>query len=948
MPEPVDRADWEAGGTNPLVWVAVSVVLIVLFGGGGVAAWLVFAKNKPAAEAVPPPAAPVGNAVAPTPEPAPKPLSGEQVYRRLVRSTVFVLVIDQTDGEITFVGCGSGGLVHRDRRLVVTNYHVVGVRDRVHVFFAAHDPKGELITTPAHYVKHAKELRVWGTVVARDARLDLALLVLDRVPDASAPLALAAKPAATNSNVWSVGASGVDKDFSGALWRSCSGTVTNRYRGKFALENDQVVDAMFLQTQKPVNPGDSGGPTVNDRCELVGVVSSLHRQKNLVTHDIDVTEVRAFLTDYATGNGWTWDDAATGAAAGGEEGEDIGALIARLGDPAAEKRLDAATRLAALGVDARTAFPHLVARLDDLDDRVRRAAAAALPKLGPPLPQDLGCLDAAVRNGGANARLFALRYFAQPARKPPEALVPDIVVLLGDPSADLRKAAVRVLANYGPGCKPKAMQAVLERTADDDPTIAAEAERLFQTFTPLTDPDRDVLVSALNNEKAAVRHRALKALAADSPACRAKALEAVLLRTADEDAAVAAQAEKVVQSFGAFTEADRPALVRLLDSKDAGLRLRAVNALAPLAADGPAAVTWFKSRVDDASPAVRVEALTALTKWGPAAGDCRREIAARTLDSNPTVAAAATKALAKIDGPQSVPALEKVLRSDAAPAEVKDAATDAILSLDLTNAEAHVPVLAFLTTAKQGQTRAAALDKLAAFKKNARPALDAITVCLRDQDAGVRVSALNAVAAVGPEARDAIPDVARLLSVDEPEPVALAAVSALGNLGPKAVDSLARALAQKFPEAVLDRICDALGAFGKDAQPAVPAILDALSRHPGLGERAATAAAVVREQKAWAPDPVSRALTKVGGDELVKQLIKLTGWVARGGVKKTDFPPPVNFWAIVVLGAIDPTTLTDAGKKLVADRLDYLVTSDPDVACRAAAKNGLVLHPKRK
>ena len=39
-------------------------------------------------------------------------------------------------------------------------------------------------------------------------------------------------------------------------------------------ENGQTVEAMFLETQKPVNPGDSGGPTVNDRGELVAVVSS--------------------------------------------------------------------------------------------------------------------------------------------------------------------------------------------------------------------------------------------------------------------------------------------------------------------------------------------------------------------------------------------------------------------------------------------------------------------------------------------------------------------------------------------------------------------------------------------------------------------------------------------------------------------------------------------------
>lgn len=931
------------------MWIALVGILLLLFGGGGAAAWFVFNQNQETAAVEAPPAAPANAAPTPTAEPASKPLTGEQVYRRLVRSTVFILVIDVDEGKVSFVSCGSGALVHRDRRLVVTNYHVVEDRDRVNVFFAARDAKGELITTPKHYVENAKELRIWGKVVARDPKLDLAILELERVPETAAALPLAAKPAPTNTNVWSVGASGVDKGFTGALWRSCSGTVTNRYRDKFTLSKGQAVEAMFLQTQKPVNPGDSGGPTVNDRCELVGVVSSLHLQKQLTAHDIDVTEVRTFLSEHAKREKWVWEDAGTGAAVGSDEPEDAAALIAKLNDPAAEKRLDAATRLGAMGPDARAAFPHLVAKLDDTDDRVRRAASVALTKLGPPAPADLGCLDAAIRAGGPNAKLYALRYYSAASRKAPEALLPDIVAVLADPSAEARKAALRTLANYGPGCKTKAFQAVLERTADDDATVALEADALFKSFKELTDSDRDVLVKALSSDKASIRLRAVRSLAADSPACRSKALEAVILATTDDDAAVAAEAEKLLQTFLPFADNDRSILVRLLETKSPALRLRAVKALAPMAPDAPAALLWFRDRIDDPSPPVRIDAMNALAKWGAAVRDCRNAVAARTLDTNPLVAAAATRAIARIDGPLSVPALEKVLRSNDSPADVKDAAAEAILSFDLPDPDKHIPVLVFLTTAKKAATRGAALDKLAAFKKDAKAAQDAIVARLRDEETAVRISALKAVAAIGPDARDAIPEVVRLLTPDEPEPVALAAAAALAKLGPKAIDPLARALVQKLPEPVLDAICDSLGSFGKEAQAATPALVDALMRHEELGKRAADLSAVVKNQKAWVPDPVSRALTKIGGDELVKQLIKFTNWSApRKGFKKTDFPEPVNFWAIVVLGAIDPATLSEAGKKLVADRLDYLATSDPDPLCKAAAKNGQVLHPKRK
>ena len=54
-------------------------------------------------------------------------------------------------------------------------------------------------------------------MVARDPRIDLALVELDRVPAAAVGLPFAAKPGATGATVYSVGASGVDlRTFSGA------------------------------------------------------------------------------------------------------------------------------------------------------------------------------------------------------------------------------------------------------------------------------------------------------------------------------------------------------------------------------------------------------------------------------------------------------------------------------------------------------------------------------------------------------------------------------------------------------------------------------------------------------------------------------------------------------------------------------------------------------------
>ena len=50
-----------------------------------------------------------------------------------------------------------------------------------------------------------------------------------------------------------------------------------------------------VETQSPTNHGDSGGPVVNDRGEIVGVVQGGKLNANLLHYFIDVSEVRAFI-----------------------------------------------------------------------------------------------------------------------------------------------------------------------------------------------------------------------------------------------------------------------------------------------------------------------------------------------------------------------------------------------------------------------------------------------------------------------------------------------------------------------------------------------------------------------------------------------------------------------------------------------------------------------------
>ncbi len=815
-PEPLSLDDEPAEGESRarprgkglLVPVALVGGLILLVGGAAAGLLLAGRKTETADEP------PGGGAAASQPaagggaEPA-KALGGEQVYQRLLKSTVLVITPD---------GLGSGVVVHAGRRLVLTNHHVAGGHARVVVLFPADDAKGQLVTNVEHYAKNARQLGVPAKVLDATPRKDLAVLELERLPADARAVAFAPRPAPTGSAVYSVGASGIDRNL---LWKLTTGVVSGRSEREAATASG-TVSAMILETSAGVNPGDSGGPVVNDRAELVGVVAHYDRRQRDVSGNIDLVEVNDFLRGVARKGGWTWEPPSSAAPEPpANDSADVKRLVALLADPDAGKRLAAVRRLAALGADAHPAVPDLLPRLDDPDGRVRVAAAEALEKVGPPGPADAPALDAALRSGGPNARLVALRFYADPARKVPEPLLPEVVKGLSDTLAEARKAAVQALGNYGPGCKPRALAGLLNRLADDDPAVAAEAARVVPTLAPFGESDRPALVSRLANGKAVVRLAAATALAADAP-------------------------------------------------------------------DAATATRWFRSTLTDVDARVRSKAVEALARWGPKVKDCLPDLLTRLADDSPAVAATAAKAVVAVDGgPEVVAGLAKALGPGEARAEVRDAAAEAVLTLEFPDAESGVPVLVLAIGVRKPDTRSAALARLAKYGAAAKPALPAIRDRLGDGEPVVRVAALKALAAFGPDAADAVPAVAALLDGKQPDAVAVAAAEALGGLGPKAVEPLTRALEAKLPGEALVRVCEGLGRFGKDARSAGPALLDAVTKQRPLAELAVTARAAVADGKPWEPDPVAAAVARLGGDEVAKRLCEWSAFETKtvGGAK---------------------------------------------------------------
>ncbi len=251
-------------------------------------AWLLLAVccAVPAASVVADDVLPAKPPLSAPPADQPRPeLTLPEIYKATLRSTAWV----RNPG----VGEGTGWLVDAQQRLVITNHHVVErANGDLEVYFPVYR-NGELVTDMVYYRKRVAALA--ARVVDSDPTLDLALLQLsDPLPESVQAMPLATLGVGPGDAVFSVGAA---TQGSQALWVFTKGIVRQVYRRRATLAKQQVVFAKVVETQADINRGNSGGPVVNLRGELVAVVSFGPASSDVqgVEDFIHLDEVREYL-----------------------------------------------------------------------------------------------------------------------------------------------------------------------------------------------------------------------------------------------------------------------------------------------------------------------------------------------------------------------------------------------------------------------------------------------------------------------------------------------------------------------------------------------------------------------------------------------------------------------------------------------------------------------------
>jgi len=221
----------------------------------------------------------------------------DRLYSRLLHSTAGIATPD---------GSGTAWVVDVDLGLLVTNYHVVSndsmgkVYNQVEVRLPCYR-NGRVIAERSYYDDNAKALEATGRVLRgvvldADESVDLALIQIDTFPSDVTAVKLAASSSMPGDHLHSIGNPGA----SDSLWLYTEGAVKQVSKRSWSVQLGNRVmrlHAMAVETQAPTNPGDSGGPVVNDDGELVAVTHGGSQAASLLNLAIDVTEVQNYLIE---------------------------------------------------------------------------------------------------------------------------------------------------------------------------------------------------------------------------------------------------------------------------------------------------------------------------------------------------------------------------------------------------------------------------------------------------------------------------------------------------------------------------------------------------------------------------------------------------------------------------------------------------------------------------
>lgn len=184
----------------------------------------------------------------------------QQIYEQAIHSVVWIHTGDSM---------GSGVLIDKRRKLVATNQHVTNSTEWVDVFFPWRDRKGRLNKQQDFYEKNKQQLTgqgyaTQGRVITKSVRNDLAIIQLIGIPTTASVIQHDFSKNVEDSMKRGdrVHILGNPED---RLWKRTQGTF---------IQKCLLDGAACLQMKANTERGNSGGPVLNGRGVLVGILTA--------------------------------------------------------------------------------------------------------------------------------------------------------------------------------------------------------------------------------------------------------------------------------------------------------------------------------------------------------------------------------------------------------------------------------------------------------------------------------------------------------------------------------------------------------------------------------------------------------------------------------------------------------------------------------------------------
>jgi HEAT repeat protein/S1-C subfamily serine protease len=652
------------------------------------------------------------------------PVSKKEIYKSVLKSVCMIRTLLDTKTGAGAVG--SGQLIDRENRLVLTNYHVVHGQQDFIVLFPEYDKDGKVIAEKDVYMRKAlAEGVVKGKVLSHDKTHDCALIQLNHVPDGVDAIPFAKEEPAEGDNLHSVGNAGV----SGSVFVYTPGVVRKVYKKTYTSHGPDFevpISSRIIEATSPTNGGDSGGPCVNDRGELVGITQGgLVGLEASMSYFIERSELENFINrtfesvPELKGKRWVRSTRPP-LVPNNTQAMNLPTYVSQLKSPDDTVRAQGVQGLLTLGPDAHPAIRFLVEALGDKNPFVAQLAANALRQIGQPVPEDLQYLLPALESTSPDAKAYVLEALVTLGQSPEaEPAKDNVLKLTEDPNSKVRQRAMFAVGSMAQVVGDKKAREALEKgLKDSDKRVRAAAALAVTTNTSMKN-EVDKLKELLNGKEPEVRAPA--ALALGKLGDRAKAVVPDLLVAIRED--------------------------------DRQLKRACYIALKSVGADPQTMMSVLRAGIKDGDVQVRRAALEAAGRAGAAAKDLLPTIVDALSDSD--VRQAALSALKQL-GPEA---------KEHAPAVANLLGTDKILRMETLNTlEAMKPagptaplvvpkVIAVFEDEKQEPVREKAAELLSHIGRVAIPDL---TTALSNPNWMVREGAGKSLAAMPSEARLAL------------------------------------------------------------------------------------------------------------------------------------------------------------------------------------------------